>query len=311
MKRSILVKWGSLKVGSLVMFGIVVAMYASLTGGGTSIFDSKGEFMCYFKSVDGLLKGSPVWMAGVEVGNVKSVRFVNLDSLRVVEVICRIRRSVWPMMTNGTEVAIGTIGFLGDKFVNVYPGPVEAQTIAEGEILPTRSVGDAANMFKAGEEAFRGTGSLIGSLDTFLVRMNRGEGTLGQITTDKALYQQLTSLVGDLAQLTKQLQESQRKLTRSIESVAQSTGKLADQISDTAGTVGRLFHDPALYNRLASTSARLDSITAHINRGEGNLGMIVKDTAMYVELTNLLARVNNLVTDIEKNPRKYLKFSVF
>jgi hypothetical protein len=38
---------------------------------------------------------------------------------------------------------------------------------------------------------------------------------------------------------------------------------------------------------------------------------LVNDSALYVEVTNLLARLNNLVADIERNPRKYLKFSVF
>jgi len=41
------------------------------------------------------------------------------------------------------------------------------------------------------------------------------------------------------------------------------------------------------------------------------MGLLVNDTALYVELTNLLTRANNLITDIEKDPRKYFKFSVF
>jgi hypothetical protein len=44
---------------------------------------------------------------------------------------------------------------------------------------------------------------------------------------------------------------------------------------------------------------------------KGNLGLMVNDSALYVELTNLLTRANSLITDIEKNPRKYFKFSVF
>jgi phospholipid/cholesterol/gamma-HCH transport system substrate-binding protein len=70
-------------------------------------------------------------------------------------------------------------------------------------------------------------------------------------------------------------------------------------------------NDPVLYDNLAATSARLDSVIHKINTAEGTLGLFVSDTALYVEAVNLMARINILVTDIEANPKKYFKFSVF
>ncbi|HVP06334.1 MAG TPA: MlaD family protein, partial [Candidatus Acidoferrum sp.] len=195
MKRSISVRWGKLKVGILVMFAIAAAMWASLSGGGTSIFESKGEFTCYFRNVNGLVKGSPVWMSGVEVGNVRTVEFVRLDSLRQVEVVCRIKRSAWMMMTEGTEVMLGTIGFLGDKYVEVIPGPADKPVIPERSVVPTKDAGEASAMFKAGEKALNNAGEVVSNLDTLLKRMNRGEGTLGRMATDKELYEQMTRLL--------------------------------------------------------------------------------------------------------------------
>ncbi|MEW6051548.1 MAG: MlaD family protein [Candidatus Zixiibacteriota bacterium] len=311
MKRSIGVRWGKLKVGLLVMFAIATAMWASLTGGGTSIFESKGMFICYFKNVNGLVNGSPVWMSGVEVGNVRSVTFVNLDSLRQVKVTCRVKKSVWHMLTKDSEVALGTIGFLGDKYVEIFPGTKGLELVKENEVIATRDVGEAAAMFKAGETALNRAGSLAGNLDTLLGRMNRGEGTLGQLATDKVLYQQMTRLLSDLALLTRDLQKNQERLTSSIEKIGNFSERLTSQVTEGKGSVGKLMDDPALYDRLASTSARLDSITAKINSRAGNMGLLVNDTALYNEVTNLIVRINNLVTDIEKNPRKYFKFSVF
>jgi len=37
----------------------------------------------------------------------------------------------------------------------------------------------------------------------------------------------------------------------------------------------------------------------------------VRDDSLYQDMKNLIVRVENLVSDIEKNPRKYFKFSVF
>ena len=77
-KKSTNIGWGNLKVGIVILIFVALMFWASFTGGGTSIFDSKGKFVSYFENVGGLVNGSPVWMSGVEVGNVKSIKFVNL-----------------------------------------------------------------------------------------------------------------------------------------------------------------------------------------------------------------------------------------
>ena len=93
MKRSVGMKWGKLQVGLLIMLAIAVLMWASFTGGGTSIFDAMGSFVCYFDDVNGLVKGSPIWMSGLEVGNVSSLGFVVIDGERKVKVHCRIKHA--------------------------------------------------------------------------------------------------------------------------------------------------------------------------------------------------------------------------
>jgi phospholipid/cholesterol/gamma-HCH transport system substrate-binding protein len=311
MKRTIGVKWGNLKTGILLIFAIVVMLWASFSGGGTSIFESKEQFFCYFRNVNGLVEGSPVWMSGVEVGNVRSIDFVNLDSLRQVKIVCRIKKSVWPMMTEGTQVQLGTIGLVGDKYIEVVPGPRDRPVMAPGgEVFP-RDVGSAPEMFKAGEEALDEARSLADNLDRLLGRVNRGEGTLGRLATDDQLYKDLTSLSARLAELVAGLQQNQERIVSSLEKTAKSVEHLSSQVTANTGTMGKLVNDPQLYDNLAATSARLDTILYKLNTAEGSMGLLVNDTALYVEVTNLLARVNNLVSDIEKNPRKYFKFSIF
>ncbi len=176
MKRTTVVKWGNLKVGVLLTFVIAVLFYASFSGGGTSIFDPKGKFVCYFKNVNGLVNGSPVWMSGVEVGNVRSVDFVNIDSLKQVKVVCRVKKDVWYKLTKDARVMLGTIGFLGDKYVEVLPGIYGGPPIEEMDVIETVDAGDATAMFKAGEEAITDARTFVTQLDTLIARMNRGEG---------------------------------------------------------------------------------------------------------------------------------------
>lgn len=311
MKRSTSTRWGSLKVGAILTVAIAIALWASLTGGGTSIFNPKNEFVCYFRNVNGLVNGSPVWMSGVEVGNVRSVEFVSLDTLRQVKVVCRVKSSVWFMITANARVQLGTIGFLGDKYIEVVPGDISGPPIKDGGVVLTRDAGSAEAMFSEGERALAKAGEMVNNLDDVLGRMNRGEGTLGRLATDEELYTQMTRLLTNLTQLTASLQKNQERIIASIEKTSDAVGDLAGKVDSNSGTLGRLISDPALYDNLAATSARLDSIMTKINTAEGTLGLFVSDTALYTETVDLIARINNLVSDIEANPRKYFKFSVF
>ncbi|MDX9859005.1 MAG: MlaD family protein [candidate division Zixibacteria bacterium] len=311
MKRSIHVGWGNLKTGILLLVATVLLFWASFTGGGSSIFQPKNEFVAFFGNVNGLLPGAPVWMSGVEVGNVKSVQFVNISPDKQVRLVCRVEESVWHMVTEDATVHLGTIGFLGDKYVEVVPGSKDKPVIADGDTLTTVPVADASALFESGERAFDNVGGLVNNLDTLLGRMNAGEGTLGKLATDAELYRNMTALLANLTKLTADLQRNQERIVSSIEKTGDALERVSVQATENTGTLGRMMNDPKLYDNLAATSARLDTIMTYIQNAEGSLGLLVQDTGLYIEMVNLLHRTNNLVADIERNPRKYLKFSVF
>lgn len=311
MKQSIHVKWGNLRVGIMLMLALAALVWASFAGSGTSIFEAKAQFMCYFRNVNGLLKGSPVWMSGVEVGNVSDVKFVNLDSIRQVQVVCRVKKSVWPMLTEDAQVQLGTIGFLGDRYVEIVPGSKDRPVIKEMDLVPTRNVGEAGAMFKEGEMAMNELRRLGANFDTLMSRMNRGEGTLGRMARDTALYVNITQLTANLSTLAERLSKNQERLFTSFDKTANAMEDLSGRLASKEGTLGKTIDDPALYNNLNSTLARLDTIAIKLNEGKGSAGMLVNDTALYSQTVDLLARVNSLVSDIQKDPRKYFKFSVF
>ena len=54
-----------------------------------------------------------------------------------------------------------------------------------------------------------------------------------------------------------------------------------------------------------------DSVMTRIQNRQGTLGLLVGDTTLYVETTLAVAQLRTLLADIQANPRKYFKFSVF
>jgi phospholipid/cholesterol/gamma-HCH transport system substrate-binding protein len=54
-----------------------------------------------------------------------------------------------------------------------------------------------------------------------------------------------------------------------------------------------------------------DTLMTKLQKGSGTLGMLASDSTLYHETTQTVIQFRQLLTDIQANPKKYLKISVF
>jgi len=290
------------------MFGFVVLVWASLTGGGTSIFENKRNFSVFFENVQGLTPGSPVWISGVEVGNVRSITFDK--SLRKIEIVGRVQEKVWHLVAADSKVKIGSIGLIGDKFLEIIPGDPSSPALEDNGVL-TAIEDDIGKVFREGSDAISSVKEIARSFSEILDKINSGENTLGRMLSDDSLYNSLNATLTSLSEAVDRFDSHQDEMFKSLEDGVESFGRLTDAILDSGGTVGRLLFDSTLYVDLKNLLADLSSIAGKLKSGEGSAGALVNDIELYENTKNMLARLENLILDIEKNPKKYFKFSVF
>ena len=63
--------------------------------------------------------------------------------------------------------------------------------------------------------------------------------------------------------------------------------------------------------QMASLSAKLDSIASKIYTGEGSAGALVNDKKYIESINTTLQELQDLIKDFRKNPKKYVKLSIF
>ena len=308
MRRSNRVKWSELKVGVLLLGAFGMVMGASFFGGGTSIFQSKKLFRAYFTSVNGLTTGSPVWMRGVEVGNVRSIKFD--PETHKIEVVGKVRSGVWHMVTTDSKAKISAIGLIGDKFIDLIPGTPGAPVLAQNGAIEVIE-DDVDKLFREGAWALENMNALAKDFKIVLGKIVDGEGAIGKLFNDTTLYDNLNQVITELNATLRAFNENQSRAFASLESGVASFEKLADALTDSGGTVGRLLFDTTLYADLTGMTGKLNSILDKIESGQGTMGAAVNDPALYDNLKDLVARVDNLILDIETNPKKYFNISVF
>jgi phospholipid/cholesterol/gamma-HCH transport system substrate-binding protein len=311
MKRTGKIKWGNMKVGILISLAIAAILYSSFSGTGVSIFAPRNHLVAYFENVGGLLKGASVMLSGVEVGNVKSVKFVNIDAQKRLEVRLSVKESVWGLITVDSKVQLGTIGLLGDRYAEIIPGTPGLPVIEPGGELGVLEEGGFDVIAQKSPQILTSLDSLVNNLNTVSKTMADGRGSVGKLISDTLFYDNLVAVLDRTSEVLGEIQRGQTKILDKLGTTLENTESITGKMDTGDGSLGRLVNDDGLYNNAARSAERLDSILARIDRGEGSAGALINDAELYEEMRNLIVRINNLVADIEENPRKYFKFSVF
>jgi phospholipid/cholesterol/gamma-HCH transport system substrate-binding protein len=104
------------------------------------------------------------------------------------------------------------------------------------------------------------------------------------------------------AELTK-TQESLRRLVNAVDSA--EVANTVESLSSASANVSTLATD------LRATTARLNGVLGKLEGTEGSAGMLMNDAGLYRDVRGLLQRLDSLTADFQKNPRKYIKLSIF
>jgi phospholipid/cholesterol/gamma-HCH transport system substrate-binding protein len=211
----------------------------------------------------------------------------------------------------GATARITTVGFLSELYVALDGGDQRRPIIRSDSEIEATMAADPQDMFRKFNRMSDSLETLLGNLNRAGRKLGQGEGTLGRLSRDEHLYDQMVELSRNASQLAARLNENQARVSERLLSLATTLDSLAYHMQHGQGTVAQLMNSGELHQKLASSSARLDSILSVIQSGRGGLGRIYADSTLYDDTKALMASMKRLMSEIEKNPKKYLKFSIF
>jgi phospholipid/cholesterol/gamma-HCH transport system substrate-binding protein len=288
----------ALRVGLVILGAIVVlGIGVFLIGDKNNLFSRKNRYYIQFGSVSGLKPGSPVQLNGVDVGTVDKVVLPQNPAEESIQVwirvdgqyAARIRGPVSPgpmgpgqvnkTAAGASQARIKTLGLLGDKFIDLSTGAPQFPVIPnEGEI-PAAQPTNVDALLASGENVMDNVVEISASLSTILGRMERGEGLLGDLTSDT---------------------ESGRRLRDSLIGSSESMQRIANKIENGEGPLGRLLNDKAMADKLAGSLDRLDAVIASVQSGPGLAPALINDPQMKTSVQDTLAQLNQVAQDLHK-----------
>ncbi len=117
-------------VGAFVLLGLGALSYLAIQVGSLSYSGPGGlEVVAVFDEIGGLSKRAPVVIAGVKVGQVKSI---TLDDDLRARVVMDLDRSL--ELSIDSSASIRTLGLLGNQLISLEPGG-EIDLLGPGDVL--------------------------------------------------------------------------------------------------------------------------------------------------------------------------------
>ncbi|MBI5144882.1 MAG: MCE family protein [Candidatus Omnitrophica bacterium] len=180
-----------LKLGVFVFVGMVILVLFILLIGDFQTWTSGYEVNFLFNFVNGVKIGAPVRFSGVDVGEVKAIKFLlNPPELKPkVQIVGWVKKEI--KIPLDSTVWVNTLGLLGEKYIEVMPGEDFQNHLAKGESLVGH---DPIAMHEVAQLAK----NIAGDLDESLVKIKNGEGTIGKLLYDDTIYNELEALVKDV-----------------------------------------------------------------------------------------------------------------
>jgi len=343
MPRTRSLAWSELKIGVLTIVAIVIAgvLIFALTGS-RGFFWQRYHLKTRFATVAGLATGSPVRVGGVEVGSVKSVQFAGDQ----IDVTFDVKKDVQDKITDRSKATLGSISLLGEGAIDITPSSSGTPIPEWGYVpaaRPPAQLADVTEKVNVGVEEItglvrdvrsgRGTvGKLVtddrlyADLERFATTANEvtrslkeGRGTVGKLLNDRKTADALEASVSNLEAMTRRINAGEGSLgkllkddtfAQSLNGATDNLRTLIDRLNRGEGTAGKLMTDPALFNRMNDLTMRLNDLTIRLNDGEGTMGQLLKDKQLYENMNAAVNDFRSLMTEIKKDPRRYLNVRV-
>jgi phospholipid/cholesterol/gamma-HCH transport system substrate-binding protein len=255
-----------------------------------------------FPNVGALSVADPVTVLGVKKGTVESIILSAGDVLVTFNLTTDVK------LKKDAKFTVMNIGLMGERFVDVSPGH-------SSELLDLSK--PVEGFYDTGIPEVMGmAGQMLDEIRRLVAHLEGIFGTEWSQESFRETIKDLRKLSGDLVTLLDRNKDKLEKTATDLSYtsselknlVERNKAKLQSSVDNFTSSSARL---DTITTTLSSLSVSLKNLTQKIESGEGTFGKLVNDSTLYNDLRKTTKNLDELITDIKKNPKKYLKVSLF
>lgn len=269
-------------VGVVVLVAVLILVLGIYWGKGVKPLTHRNWLSVRFDDVHGLEPGDPVYVRGIQKGQIEEIGLTDYHALVRLWVDDDV-----PLFSD-LCVSLQNRELMGGKQIIIHPGtsgqPVDFEKIHDGVLM-----GDIGEFFLNAE--------------IILAKADSSLGYLNQVMKENRISEVLDKAEAVAEETRAMISENRRDVRDTIRQLEE---------------ISRRFHEDSTARRIGDLVTHLDStvlvmrrIATQMESEEGTVGKLMADRWLYDQLMKTAVDLDSLITDLKENPKKYIHFSLF
>ena len=297
-----------LKIGVFTVTILIVSFFLINYLRGEDIFNREIELSSRFENVEGLVPSAPVFIKGYKAGKVSEVIYDSTNE--DFEILCSIKKEF--KIPADSKMTIYSVDIMGGKGIKIELGTSEVMASDGDTLVPS---------FEAGlmDGLSAGIGPLITKVSATLDSLSYTVSAINSILTaeNSALISKtllhLERTMSQVQSLSSAIGGKSDELTAFIDdldTLSMRMGSIVDK-ADTAMTGVNTVISSISQADIEGVISSFKTLLENMNDPEGTVGKLFVDNSVYDSIDALLNDIDVLIKQIQENPKKYLRISVF
>lgn len=275
---------------------------------GKDLFTNDIKLHTSYSSVEGLSVSTPVTIQGYKVGNITEMSY---DPQQRIYNISFTVLSEFDI-PNDSYLEVYSSDILGSKALRIILGN-SAEYFTSGESIKGEIASDLIGKLTSE------LSSTKSQVDTLLTNLNKTVNSVNVILNKEnteniaSVMEDLQRTMSDIAKISATIKNKTpeiESLITNFESVSNTIAASSESISKTlenAEQITSAITEAQISESINSLKNMLDGL----QNESGTIGKLLTSDSLYNSITSLSSHLDSLVTKIEKDPKKYIKISIF
>ena len=273
------------KVGLLALATIASVVIMSFKV--TSNQSGFGDYLTYrtiIRDASGIFPKTPIKVAGINAGRIKKIELAENNAVITFEVLKTVT------ISRDSELRIKSVGFLGDKYIEIKIGD-STQRLEENGFISSKEGGGMENLGQDASTILKDVKDVVSSLKDSLAPENE-EPPIKKILSDVKVLLENTKQA--TASLNRIMQGNEEKINKIVDNIDKFAADISYQVNNQ--NKDSAMNDVKTILANAKNITRdLEGIISNVKAGKGTVGKLLVEEQIADEVQQTLSGVNRLV----------------
>lgn len=270
------------KVGLLTLFTIASVVYMSITvTSNQSGFGDYTRYQTLINDASGIFPKTPVRVAGINAGRINRIELQGNQALITFELLSHV------MVPEDSTLRIRTVGFLGDKYIEVVTGS-SSQRLPEMSFMRADEGGGM-------EDLLGDAGSIMKDVEVLVSTFREVFAPEGKPSPLQTGMDELQTLLSQFNTITAENKDRLFIILENMERLSQSLADEADRALQDSSAAK--LH--AILNNTFHITEDLQGVMADLRAGKGTIGKFLVEDEIADEVRETLASVKKIVSRVD------------